>query len=81
MNKLLPKLNYEYKHTLYEPLMLQFNLLLSASKMNNGDIAHATGITTQTLRNWQTRTTRRPNSSTLRLAFKALGYTLKPVKE
>lgn len=74
-------LQYEYKHILHEPLMLQFNMLAQTTGMRPGVIAQKTGITTQTLRNWMLRKTKRPNSSTLRLAYKALGYTLKPMKD
>lgn len=74
-------LAYEYKHTDYEPLMLQFNLLMENSGKSSSFVTTQTSITAQTLRNWKLRKTRRPNSSTLRMAFKALGYTLKPIKE
>lgn len=74
-------LQHEYKHTVYEPLMLQFNMLMQASDKSYTQVATLTGITSQTLRNWHNRKTRRPNSSTLRMAYKALGYTLRAVKE
>lgn len=81
MAKVAHKLEYEYKHILHEPLMLQFNMLMQTSGTRPGVIAKQTGITTQTLRNWLLRKTKRPNSSTLRTAYKALGYTLKPMKD
>lgn len=74
-------LAHEYKNIDYEPLMLQFNMLMEASKKAPGFVSQKTGIATDTLRKWRKHKTRRPNSSTLRMAFKALGYTLKPIKE
>lgn len=74
-------LQYEYKHISHEPLMLQFNMLLQSSGKSQSEITRLTGITGQTLRNWRDRKTRRPSSSTLRMAYKALGYTLRAVKE
>lgn len=77
----MEKLAYEYKHILHEPLMLQFNMLAQTTGIRPGVIAQKTGITTQTLRNWMLRKTKRPNSSTLRMAYKALGYSLRAVKD
>lgn len=74
-------LEYEYRNLVHEPLMLQFTMLLENSGKAPGFVTHATGITTETLRKWRTKKTKRPNASTLRMAFKALGYSLKPTKE
>lgn len=81
----LPRPDYnwtnEYKSLRHEPLMLQFVMMLRASGYSDSYVATKTGITPQTLRNWRNHKTRRPNSSTLRFAGKAIGKTLKWVDE
>jgi hypothetical protein len=51
-------------------------MLLRASGKSDSYVQSKVGVTTQTLRNWRKHKTRRPNSSTLRFAGKAIGKEL-----
>jgi DNA-binding transcriptional MerR regulator len=75
-NRKFTQLAAEYKAHSIEPLMLQTTILLQREGVNLNEIQRRCGVTSQTMRYWQTQRTRRPNSSTLRFVLQALGYKL-----
>jgi transcriptional regulator with XRE-family HTH domain len=75
-NRKFTMLAAEYRAHSIEPLMLQTTILLQREGVNLSEIQRRCGVTTQTMRNWQSQRTRRPSSTTLRYVLKALGYKL-----
>jgi DNA-binding transcriptional regulator YiaG len=72
---------HAYRTTIYEPDMLRIVMLYRSSGLSANNIQRQSGVTTQTLRNWEGRKTKRPNHSTLKAVAKALGYEFKLLKE
>lgn len=64
----------------YDPAMkLTVEVILNSGK-SDSQIARETGISTQTLRNWRKRRTRRPQNITLDFALRSCGYERQLVK-
>jgi transcriptional regulator with XRE-family HTH domain len=72
---------HEYRNLRYEPDMLRVVMLYRSSGIKAKEIERSSGVTGQTLRNWESKKTRRPNHSTLKAVAAALGYSFKLMKE
>jgi hypothetical protein len=66
----------EYKTMQYDPRMLQTVMLLKASGKTPSYIQRVCGVTTQTLRNWEKKKTKRPQAATMDFALRTVGYQL-----
>ena len=69
----------EYKAMIYDPAMLQINMLLKHSNMTLTQVASKCGVSTQCMRNWRRQKTRRPQAVTMRFVLRTLGYDFKIV--
>ena len=62
-----------------DPMLKQLLPLLNADKRSNFAKANVSGLSPATLRKWQNGEVNRPQGISLQMAFKMLGYELKPV--
>lgn len=62
-----------------DPLLDDLLHLLERDGRSTYAKANVSGLSTATINNWQNRKVRRPQAVSLQMAFKALGYELKPV--
>lgn len=69
----------EYKGTIYDPTMLQINLLLKHSSLTTRAIANKCGVSQPCINNWIAQRTKRPQALTMKFVLRALGYDLKVV--
>jgi len=64
-----------------DPMLDDVLALLAADKRSNFAKANVSGLSPSTLKNWETGKTQRPAGVSLQMAYKMLGYRLRPVKE
>lgn len=62
-----------------DPMLEDLVVLLKLDKRSTFAKANVSGLSPSTLKNWQEGRTRRPQSVSLQMAYKMLGYELKPV--
>lgn len=62
-----------------DPMLDDVLALLAADKRSNFAKANVSGLSPSTLKNWENGKTQRPQGVSLQMAFKMLGYELKPV--
>ena len=67
---------HEYHNMEGEPLLHRTVMLINDSGVSNRVIAERCGVTTQTLNNWKSGRTKRPQVPTMRFVLRAIGYEL-----
>lgn len=63
-----------------DPLLADLVPLLERDKRSYFAKANVSGLSPSTLKNWETGKVRRPQAVSLQMAYKMLGYELKPVR-
>ena len=61
-----------------DPLLLRLIPLLKADARSRWAQANVSGLSPATLRNWESGNVRRPQALSLAMAYRMLGYELKP---
>lgn len=64
----------------FDPMLGDLRELLTADRRNYHMKADISGLAPSTLKNIEDGTTRRPLGTTVQMAYRMLGYELKPVK-
>lgn len=59
-----------------DPLLQQLDAIRTQTAMSSAVVARKSGVSTSTLRNWETGKTRRPLTTTLAAVAKVYGYQL-----
>jgi len=62
-----------------DPLLDDLLPLLAADKRSTFAKANVSGLSASTIRNWQNGQVRRPQAVSVQMAYRMLGYELKPV--
>lgn len=62
-----------------DPMLDDLLPLLASDKRSNFAKANVSGLSPSTLRNWENGKVRRPAGVSLQMAYRMLGYELKPV--
>lgn len=62
-----------------DPMLEDLVELLAADKRSNFAKANVSGLSPATFKNWQNGKVRRPQSVSVQMAYKMLGYELRPV--
>lgn len=65
-----------YRHIDKDPMMDQVMAAVKQSGLSITDIAHASGVTAQTIRRWDYGKTRRPQHMTMEFVLRAVGKTM-----
>lgn len=65
----------------HDPMLADLRALLAADKRTYWVKANVSGLSPSTLKKIEDGTTRRPQGVTVQLAYRMLGYSLKPVKD
>lgn len=65
----------------HDPMLADLRQLLAMDKRSFFMKANVSGLAPSTLKNIQDGTTRRPQGVTMQMAYRMLGYVLKPVRE
>ncbi|MCO5145400.1 MAG: hypothetical protein M9895_04370 [Aquamicrobium sp.] len=63
-----------------DPMLDDLLEALNSDKRSTFAKANVSGLSTSTLNNWQSRKVRHPQSVSVQMAYRMLGYELKPVK-
>lgn len=63
-----------------DPMLDDLLNLLSADRRSNFAKANVSGLSPSTLKNWESGKTRHPQSVSVQMAYRMLGYRLQPVK-
>ena len=64
----------------HDPMLDDILPLLRADRRSTWAKANVSGLSPSTLNNWESGKVRHPQSSSVQMAYRMLGYRLKPVK-
>lgn len=63
-----------------DPLLAELMVTMAKDPRTRNAKANVSGLSNATLKNWETGKTRRPQALSLQMAYRMLGYELRPVK-